>query len=485
MTDPVLVVLGATALVLVVVLAWMGLRLAALDRRVEESAGRGAERLERELRAAIAESRREAAEGSRAQREELAAAAERAGTALREQLANIAQVQNNQIDQFAQSLAAFGQGMRDDGRNGREEQSAALKRFGDTLDQRLATLAEANERKLVEVRQTLETRLKHLQDENGARLEQMRQTVDEKLHATLEQRLSESFKVVSERLEQVHRGLGEMQSLAAGVGDLKRVLTNVKMRGTWGEIQLAALLEQMLAPEQYAANVETRRGSNQRVEFAIRLPGRDDAGTVVWLPVDAKFPREDYERLMVAHERADREAVEQAEKALETCIRDAARAIRDKYVEPPGTTDFAVMFLPVEGLYAEVLRRPGLAELLQREYRITITGPTTFAALLNSLQMGFRTLAIERRSSEVWGLLGAVKTEFGKFADVLAKTRRKLDEAANTIGNAETRTRAIERKLRGVEALPAPAADTLLEVADETPAEGAEVSHIDEARPAA
>jgi DNA recombination protein RmuC len=463
MNDPMLLVLGGALAVAGVLLAWLALRIAALDRRVEESAGRGAERLERELREAIAESRREAADAARAQREELAAATARAGGALREQLADIARVQNNQIDQFAQSLAAFGQGMRDDGRNGREEQGAALKRFGDTLGERLGTLAEANERKLAEVRETLETKLKLLQDDNAAKLELMRQTVDEKLHATLELRLSESFKLVSERLEQVHRGLGEMQTLAAGVGDLKRVLTNVKTRGTWGEIQLGALLEQMLTAEQYAANVETRRGSGERVEFAIRLPGRDDAGTVVWLPVDAKFPREDYERLVAAHERADREAVEQAEKALDARIRLEARTIRDKYLEPPATTDFAVMFLPTEGLYAEVLRRPGLAEALQRDFRVTLTGPTTFAAFLNSLQMGFRTLAIEKRSSEVWMLLGAVKTEFGKFADVLAKTRKKLDEAASSIGSAEVRTRAIERRLRGVEALPAPAAGVLLE----------------------
>jgi len=465
MTDPILLLLGAVLAVAVVLLAWLALRIAALDRRVEETAGRGAERLERELREAIAENRREAADAARAQREELAAATARAGGALREQLADIARVQNNQIDQFAQSLAAFGQGMRDDGRTGREEQAAALKRFGDTLGERLAALAEANERKLAEVRETLESKLKQLQEDNAAKLEQMRQTVDEKLHATLEQRLSESFKVVSERLEQVHRGLGEMQTLAAGVGDLKRVLTNVKTRGTWGEIQLGALLEQMLAPEQYAANVETRRGSGERVEFAIRLPGRDDAGTVVWLPVDAKFPREDYERLLAAHDRADREAADEAERALELRLRQEAKSIRDKYVEPPATTDFAVMFLPVEGLYAEALRRPGLAEALQREYRVTLTGPTTFSAFLNSLQMGFRTLVIEKRSSEVWALLGAVKTEFGKFADVLAKTKKKLDEASNTIGSAEVRTRSIERKLRGVEALPAPASGVLLDVA--------------------
>jgi DNA recombination protein RmuC len=467
MTDPYVLVLAGAAVLAIVLLVWLALRIGSLERRVEEGAGRSAERLERELREAIGESRRESADAARAQREELAAGTARAGAELREQLANIASVQNGQIDQFAQSLAAFGQGMRDDGRNGREEQGAALKRFGDTLDQRLVALAEANQRALTEVRGTLESKLKQLQEENAAKLEQMRQTVDEKLHATLELRLTESFKVVSDRLEQVHRGLGEMQTLAAGVGDLKRVLSNVKTRGTWGEIQLGALLEQVLAPEQYAANVATRHGSNDRVEFAIRLPGRDDAGTVVWLPVDAKFPREDYERLMAAHDRADAAAIDEAERALEACIKLEAKTIRDKYIDPPATTDFAVMFLPTEGLYAEVLRRPGLADVLQRDYRVTVTGPTTFAAFLNSLQMGFRTLAIEKRSSEVWLLLGAVKTEFGKFGDVLAKTKKKLDDASKSIGDAEQRTRAIERKLRGVESLPVPAAGTLLEDAGE------------------
>jgi len=251
------------------------------------------------------------------------------------------------------------------------------------------------------------------------------------------------------------------------------VLSNVKTRGTWGEIQLGALLDQMLAREQYEANVATRKGSDARVEFAIRLPGRDDAGTVVWLPVDAKFPREDYERLIAAHDRADAAAIDEAERALETRIKLEAKTIRDKYVDPPGTTDFAVMFLPTEGLYAEVLRRPGLADALQRDYRVTVTGPTTFAAFLNSLQMGFRTLAIEKRSSEVWLLLGAVKTEFGKFAEVLARTKKKLDEASNSIGNAEQRTRVIERKLRGVEALPVPVSGTLLEDASEAEVDGA------------
>jgi DNA recombination protein RmuC len=322
------------------------------------------------------------------------------------------------------------------------------------LTRQLAALTEAQAQRLLELRGGVETRLRELQSDNTAKLEEMRRTVDEKLHATLEQRLGESFKLVSERLEQVHRGLGEMQTLAAGVGDLNRMLTGVKTRGIWGEVQLGNLLEQLLTPQQYERNVATRRGSSERVEYAIRLPGRDSDGGIVWLPIDAKFPREDYERLLDAQERADAAAVEEAGRQLEIRIKREARDIRDKYLDPPNTTDFAILFLPTEGLYAEVLRRSGLGELLQRECRVTIAGPTTLTALLNSLQMGFRTLAIEKRSSEVWTVLGAVKTEFGKFGDVLAKTRKKLEEATNTIGSAETRTRAIERKLRGVEALP-------------------------------
>jgi DNA recombination protein RmuC len=277
--------------------------------------------------------------------------------------------------------------------------------------------------------------------------------VDEKLQSTLETRLGESFRQVSERLEQVHRGLGEMQSLATGVGDLKRVLGNVKTRGIFGEVQLGAILEQVMTPEQYAANVPTRPGSAERVEFAVRLPGAaGDPGSQVWLPIDAKFPREDYERLLDAQERADADAAAVAGLALERRIREEGKSIAQKYVEPPHTTDFALLFLPTEGLYAEVLRRPGLVEAMQRDHRIVVAGPTTLSALLNSLRMGFRTLAIEQRSSEVWQVLGAVKTEFGKFAGVLEKTRKKLSEATSVIDQADVRTRAIERKLRGVEA---------------------------------
>jgi DNA recombination protein RmuC len=294
-------------------------------------------------------------------------------------------------------------------------------------------------------------------------LDEMRNTVNEKLQSTLEQRLSASFAQVTTRLEQVHKGLGEMQALAHGVGDLKRVLTNVKTRGTWGEVQLGALLAQVLSPEQYAENVATKPGSGERVEFAIRLPGaQDDGGACVWLPVDAKFPKEDYERLVDAAERIDADGVELAGRDLETRVKGCARDIRDKYVHPPATTDFAILFLPTEGLYAEVLRRPGLAELLQRDFRVNVAGPTTLGAMLNSLQMGFRTLAIQKRSGEVWTVLGAVKTEFGKFGEVLQVVKKKLDQASDTIDKASTRTRAIERKLHGVQTLPAHEASLLL-----------------------
>ncbi|MDQ5926905.1 MAG: recombination protein RmuC, partial [Pseudomonadota bacterium] len=338
----------------------------------------------------------------------------------------------------------------------------------------LRMLSESNDRRLSEVRTTVETRLQALQADNEKKLEQMRQTVDEKLHATLEARLGESFKQVAERLEQVHRGLGDMQRLASDVGSLNRVLNNVKTRGIFGEVQLAGLLEQVFTPEQYAVNVETVPGSGARVEFAIRLPGKggvDDAP--LWLPIDAKFPREDYERLLEAQDKADVPGVEAASKALELRLRQEARTIRDKYLAPPHTADFAILFVPTEGLYAEALRRPGLVEAMQRECRVMLAGPTTLLATLNSLQMGFRTLALEKRSSEVWQVLGAVKTEFGKFGDVLAKTRKKLDEASNTIASVETRTRVMGRALKQVEAMPDAQAQALLpgeiESEDESP----------------
>lgn len=315
-----------------------------------------------------------------------------------------------------------------------------------TVSQRVAELKES-------VDAALKSELGAIRTENAEKLEAMRQTVDEKLHATLEQRLGDSFKLVSDRLEQVHRGLGEMQSLATGVGDLRKVLTNIRMRGTFGEVQLDNLLDQILTAEQYEKNVAVRPGSGARVEFALRLPGKTGDG-VVYLPIDAKFPVEDYQRLLDAQDRADIAAVEEAGKALEGRIRSEGKSIRDKYVEPPHTTDFAVMYLCTEGLYAEVLRRPGLAEWLQRECKVTLSGPTTLAAFLNSLQMGFRTLAIEKRSSEVWQVLGAVKTEFGKFGEALAHTKKKLEEATNSIDKAQTRNNVLTRKLRTVDQLP-------------------------------
>lgn len=366
----------------------------------------------------------------------------------------------------------------------RQEMGASLKGFSDSVLQRMADIAqlqkgqidsfsqqmnrltEGNEQRLEAMRKTVEERLKTLQQDNAAKLDQMRQTVDEKLQGTLEKRLGESFKLVGERLEQVHKGLGEMQTLANGVGDLKRVLTNVKTRGTWGEIQLGNLLDQVMTPEQYMRDAVCRPGSAERVEYAIRLPGREGEGELL-LPIDAKFPREDYERLIEASERADAEGVEAAARQLEARIRNAARDIRDKYVNPPHTTDFAILFLPTEGLYAEVLRRPGLVEQLQREYRVNLAGPTTLGALLNSLQMGFRTLAIQRRSSEVWELLGAVKTEFDKYGAVLDKVKKKLSEASNTIDDVARRKRVIDRKLRQVQALPAPEAQALLGLDEE------------------
>ena len=335
----------------------------------------------------------------------------------------------------------------------RDALDGALKRSSDALVEQLRVLSDGNERRLAEVKTAVEQRLTSLQQGNEQKLEQMRATVDEKLHATLEARLGESFKQVADRLDQVHRGLGEMQLLAKDVGSLNRVLTNVKTRGIFGEVQLAGLLEQVFTPEQFASNVETVPGSGARVEFAIKLPGQREDGAPLWLPIDAKFPREDYERLVEAQERADPLAVEAAGRAIENRLRIEARTIRDKYVAPPHTTDFGIMFVPTEGLYAEALRRPGLVEGMQREHKVMLVGPTTLLATLTSLQMGFRTLALEKRSAEVWEVLGAVKTEFGRFGEVLAKTKKKLDEASNTIDAAERRTRAMTRTLKSVEAV--------------------------------
>ena len=432
-----LVLLGGLTviIVLLVVVLLRGSRRGedeARLRAMQDAQERGLERLERELREELARGRREDAEEAFRDREERAQSATLLSQAVTTQVGQFGSAQSERLEAFARELNRFSLG----------------------LDERFERL-----------KMTVEGRLTAIQADNAGKLEEMRRTVDEKLHATLEQRLGESFKLVSDRLEQVHRGLGEMQSLAAGVGDLKRVLSNVKTRGTWGEVQLSALLEQLLTADQFAANVAMRPDSGERVDFAIRLPGKGD-GAVVWLPIDAKFPIEDYQRLLDAQERGEAALVEEASKAIEVRLKAEARSIRDKYVAPPHTTDFALLYLPTEGLYAEALRRPGLADTLQRDLRVSLTGPTTLAALLNSLQMGFRTLAIEQRSAEVWAVLGAVKTEFGRFGEALAHTRKKLDEASNSISKAETRTRQLSRRLREVEALPAGESEQLIGVAE-------------------
>ncbi len=343
--------------------------------------------------------------------------------------------------------------LRDEMGRNREESNTNERAAREELGRQLLALTQLNEQKLDSIRQALEQQLKGLREENSIKLDQMRQVVDEKLQATLEKRLNDSFRLVSERLEQVHQGLGEMQSLAADVGALQRTLTNVKTRGTWGEVQLEGLLQQILSPDQYVKNIATREGSNDRVEFAIRLPGREPGkDSDVWLPVDAKFPQEDYQRLVDAVEKGDAAAAAESSKSLVSRIKLEARNIKEKYLDPPHTTDFGILFLPTEGLYAEALRHPGLLDSLQRDYRIVITGPTTLAAILNSLQVGFRTLAIEKRSGEVWNLLGMVKKEFGLFAGILEKTQKKLQEASNTIDDAAKKTRTIEKRLKNVEA---------------------------------
>ncbi len=397
-----------------------------------ERLGQGQERGERLLREEMARGREEAARGSQQVREEVTAVVKGWGDSTVNSIGQLGLQQKSQFDTFATQLV---------------------------------TLTESNEKRMNELRATVDGRLKQIQDENAGKLEQMRQTVDERLTATLEQRLGESFKQVSERLEAVHKGLGEMQTLAAGVGDLKQVLTNVKTRGTWGEVQLGMLLEQIMTPDQYQANVACKLGCGERVEFAIRLPGQDGGNDEeVWLPIDAKFPVEDYQRMLEAQERGDSAGMELALKGLEARVKASAKDIQTKYLDPPRTTDFGIMFLPTEGLYAEVLRRPGLAESLQRDCRVVVAGPTTLAALLNSLQMGFRTLAVEQRSSEVWQLLGAVKTQFGHFGGLLDKVHKKLDQASSTIEDAARKSRTIERKLRTVQELPTENADELLEL---------------------
>jgi len=349
-------------------------------------------------------------------------------------------------------------------RQSREELSGALKGVGDTLHQQLVALTRTSEQKLDALRITVEGKLQAIQVDNAGQLEKMRETVEEKLQGTLEKRLGESFRQVSERLEQVYRGLGEMQTLAAGVGDLKKVLTNVKTRGAWGEVQLGAMLEQVLHPDMYEKNLATKE-SGERVEFAVKLPGRGEGqDEVVWLPIDAKFPMEDYLRLLEDQEQGETESTEAAAKQLESRIRQCARDICEKYINPPKTTDFAVLFLPTEGLFAEVVRRTSLIEYVQRECKVVIAGPTTLWSLLNSLQMGFRTLAIQKRSSEVWSLLAAVKTEWTKYGEVLNKVQKKLSEASDTLDKAQNRNRAIGKKLKDVQELPDRQADALLRV---------------------
>jgi len=333
-------------------------------------------------------------------------------------------------------------------RGGRQELTQNLATFQQTQVQQLALMQKT-------ISDTLNQQLQQLQKSNSDKLDEMRRTVDEKLQTTLEKRLSESFKQVAERLEQVHQGLGQMHKLAQGVGDLQRVLTNVKTRGMFGEVQLEALLEQVLTIEQYSKQVETKPRSNQRVDFAIRFPGRGGQdGEPVWLPIDAKFPREDYERLLDAHDRADAVAAELAAKALEVRIRTEAKSIAESYLAPPHTTDFAILFLPIEGLYAEALRRPGLMDALQRDYRVTLAGPTTLLAMLNSLHMGFRTLALEQQASDVWKVLGAVKTEFDRYGDWVEKVREQVQKASDTLDRADTRSKQMRLALRKVEALP-------------------------------
>ncbi|MEY4978753.1 MAG: recombination protein RmuC [Pseudomonadota bacterium] len=405
--------------------------------QAQQQASQRLDRLETELR-------REMADNASTSRQETLQMLTSFQASLNRQSAEATRSQNTQLDALAGQLVQLRGSL------------------GDTLARQLHDLSESNARRLAEIRTTLDAQLAQLQHSNAAKLDEMRVTVDEKLHSTLQARLGESFRQVADRLEQVHKGLGEMQTLAQGVGDLKHLLSNVKTRGMFGEAQLAALLEQVFAPDQYATQVSTRPGSRQVVDFAIKLPGRGDQGTPCWLPIDAKFPNEDYERLLDAQQRADAEAVALAARGLEQRIRTEARSMADKYIEPPHTTDFAILFLPTEGLYAEVLRRPGLVESLQREHRVTLAGPTTLMAMLNALQMGFRTLALERRSSEVWQVLGAVKTEFGKFGDVLAKVKTQTQTVLNTLDAAETRSRAMGRVLKNVEALPVEQASAVL-----------------------
>ena len=444
-------------------------RDAAEMRGSLETLGRSVADHERDVRNDLATARSDAAASGSALRQEVGEAMGRFGETNAQLHGAASAAQATELMRFGERLSQLTQEVAaaiDRQQQGTAQQLTGmgalqhgqLKAFAD----RLVQLTQSSEVRMEALRKSLEERLDMLRAENAQKLEQMRATVDEKLQATLEQRLGASFKQVSERLEQVHRGLGEMQSLATGVGDLKRVLTNVKSRGTWGEVQLGVLLADMLQPSQYGQNVATRPGASDRVEYAVKFPGRSEDGMPCWLPIDAKFPLDQWQRLQEAIERADAPAVESSRKALEQFFKTQAREIRDKYIESPHTTDFAILFVPTEGLFAEAMSRAGLADTLQREFRVTIAGPTTLAAMLNSFQLGFRTLAIEKRSTEVWRVLGAVKTEFGRFGDILAKTKDKLDQVGKTLDEAGRKSTTIARKLRDVEALPEDDAGRLL-----------------------
>jgi DNA recombination protein RmuC len=487
---------GLVLLLVAVVLLLMLLRkgpqtIAAVLASRLDSFERTQERIERAVREEVVQSRDELSKASREQRQELTEAFKTLGDSVVQRLMDVAGMQKGQLDAFSSQLGSFAKasgerldGVRAESATGakqlREEVIAALKGITEATTKTMGELAnvqkaqleamssaigrlsDSNEKKLEAVRVTVESKLQSIQIDNAKQLDQMRQTVDEKLQGTLEKRLGESFKQVSERLEQVHKGLGEMQTLATGVGDLKKVLTNVKTRGTWGEVQLGAMLEQVLNPDQFASNVATKDGG-ERVEFAIELPGQGAyKEETVWLPIDAKFPVEDYQRLIEAQENADAEGVDAAGKQLENRVKMCARDICEKYLNPPKTTDFGILFLPIEGLFAEVIRRTGLTEVIQRECRVVIAGPTTLWSILNSLQMGFRTLAIQKRSSEVWNLLAAVKTEWTKYGDVLDAVQKKLHQASDTIEKAKARSRAVGRKLKDVQELPVDKATALL-----------------------
>lgn len=447
------VLVVAIVLIVILLLRKPDAALAALRTQLEEAlrneqrSGRGELR---ESLDALAQTLTRDAQSARNESGELQL---RHNTALTQRVNELTERTDKRLDEFRIAIG-------EDAQRGRRETAEQQQRFADSLGARLKELTDRNALSIAELRAQVDNQLKTLQADNAQKLEQMRATVDEKLQSTLESRFNASFGLISERLEAVQRGLGEMRQLASDVGSLQRVLSNVKDRGTFGETQLGTLLDDVLIREQYEANVATRPGSSERVEFAIRLPGQNGERQV-WLPIDAKFPREDYERLVDAQARADADAVQAAGQALERRIRDEAKKIREKYIEPPHTTDFALLFLPTEGLYAEALRRPGLFDGLQRDQRVTLVGPTTLLAVLNALQMGFRTLAIEKRSSEVWQTLGAVKTEFGKFGVVLDAVKKKLQEASNKIDETGVRSRAIERKLRAVEAMPNDSAQPL------------------------